>query len=107
MSVGYGVSGWKARQERARMKNSKGKTAAERAAIREARAALYAQQAATVAPDPFPASTPEPTEPTPDDDYQEMTREEMVAELEAAGIKVHPNSKDETLARKVESLRNG
>lgn len=100
-ALGYGVSGWKARQERARYKNSRGKTQAEKEAIRAARAALYARQTSQGAPEPV-----EVVNDPPEYEEVEMTREEMIAELEAAGQRVHHKMKDETLAKKVEELRN-
>jgi hypothetical protein len=106
--MAIGSSGWKARQERARMKNVNSKH--ERAAIREARKAHYAKQAEQAEQDKrdaealqarideavakIKAGEPEAvTEPEP----ETSERDEIIAELDARGIRWHPRMKDETL----------
>lgn len=115
--------GWKAKQEAARRKMSGGKSAEERQLVREIRKRhreavengeeVEAPQA-TVEPEPDVA-THEPenaadearSEPESDalPDPAEMDREALIAELEAAGERVHPASKDATLRRKVREAR--
>lgn len=128
--LGYGVSGWKSRQENARRKNSRGKSPEEREAIRAARRRLYDQQAEqaekeapavddqrqetqgeTVTGDGFgePLEPVNQEEPQVDDgqgqhEEVEMTREQMIQTLKDAGQKVGGNIGDATLAKRVEAL---
>lgn len=125
-SIGYGAPrGWKAKQEHAKRKMAGGRNSEERQLVREIRKRhreaiesgeeLEAPQA-PLEPEPDVAP-PEPVEPEsePDADSEgeslpdpsDMDRDALIAELEAAGERVHPASKDATLRRKVRGARNG
>jgi len=99
--------GWSKRRLRARKRSARGRTSEEKAVIRDARRKA-AQEAAGIVADynAKPVETAEPAGPA-SDAIGEMSRDEMIAEIRAAGKFVHPRSKDETLRDKVRGLRNG
>lgn len=127
-----GVSGWRKRQFAAQARNVDSEARQQKNEIRRKRReyedarAAYVNQAKAEGKDPDEAMRefdktfsqgggakiePEP-EPTPEVEDSEpqrspenMDRGELVAELEAAGEKAHPNAKDSTLRKKVEALR--
>lgn len=117
------VQGWKKRQEAAEKRMTQGQSQAEKdriAAIRKRHREWEAEQArkrregvseeVVAEPEPEPEPTPEVEESEPETSpeikaVEDMDRGELVAELEAAGQKAHPNAKDSTLRRKVEALR--
>lgn len=64
-------------------------------------------EAGDASPEPENAADGEPLEQSGDSlpDPADMDRDALIAELQDAGEKVHPASKDATLRRKVEALR--
>lgn len=110
-----GVSGWKARQKIAEMKQTTGQSKEEKQRVAEARRLnrLREEEAARRARLGFDQEVseqeqpemPEPDRTESEKTASEMDRDELIAKLKAAGEKVHPASKDDTLRAKVEALR--
>lgn len=123
--------GWRKRQMIAEAKQTNGQTREERqkiAEIRRRHRLWEEEQARKANAGELTESAPEPTEPEPvaqepepdvgDDAAAEdepeageapgpadMDRDALIAELQDAGQRVHPASKDATLRAKVEALR--
>lgn len=113
-----GSTGWKAKQKIAEMKQTAGQSKEEKQRVSEARrlnrlreedaarrARLGLNQEKTETSEQKQNESPEPDPNGADQAPPEMSREEMIAKLKAAGEKVHPASKDETLRAKVEALQ--
>lgn len=106
------MSGWKKREMQAR---DRARRKEQMAAVREARARNREREEALirgeeVEPPPVTPQGGEADSPTVTSSYpdaESMDREEMLAYLSAHGVRAHPHSKDETLRKKVQEVRDG
>jgi len=109
-NIGYGAPrGWKARQAKARLKMSHGANETERQKIRRIRKRHREELEGIHSPSqPSEATNAQEPVPTPEAEGSEPVkteRDELVKRLVDAGQKKpHPNTKVETLRKKVEEL---